>query len=271
MSIGKATYINFEDGQRGSGGGKRNKYAMLSSIAYSPTLKEKRDLLSKWDKSGNWVIDPSLSSRHQTVFVSTKTKEVVVAVRGTDVLSKDTRWKDVKTDLGIAAGVSHLGKRYKSVAKIVDKAADKYDTKPVMSGHSLGGKIASDIARSKDLKGVIYNAGSSPVDVFAAIKRKLLGAKKPDIEHHNTNIGKRVDPVSISKRLLGDEKNMPVVGNQELNPHALDNFVDTEGQIGEGCSKSPWMKHVKAYRLEHPNRSFKECLSAASKTYKKEM
>ena len=33
---------------------------------------------------------------------------------------------------------------------------------------------------------------------------------------------------------------------------------------------NPWLKHVKKYRLEHPNKSYKESLIGAKASYKKQ-
>ena len=32
---------------------------------------------------------------------------------------------------------------------------------------------------------------------------------------------------------------------------------------------NPWLKHVKQFKKRYPNLSYKECLTKASKTYKK--
>jgi hypothetical protein len=36
-----------------------------------------------------------------------------------------------------------------------------------------------------------------------------------------------------------------------------------------GAAKNPWLAHVARYRAKHPGMSYKECLKAAKKTYKK--
>jgi hypothetical protein len=38
---------------------------------------------------------------------------------------------------------------------------------------------------------------------------------------------------------------------------------------GSGKKSNPWLAHVKAYRAKHPNKSFKDSLKEAKKTYKK--
>lgn len=268
----KAQYVNWNS-QSGSGKRTQNKYARFSDIAYAQNIKAKQELLKKHDPSGTWKLDDKLTTRDATVFKSTKTGEVVVAVRGTDLNAKDTRWRDIASDVGIALGVSKFGRRNSSIRKLVKQVESKYNKKPVLTGHSLGGRVAADVARSDDLKAIVYNQGSSPVDSVGGIISRLaklvgLKSKKGDVEHYHTNKGTRVDPVSVSAAVLEDGE--AVDGKADVNAHALDNFIDDGEQIGEGKrTVNPWIAHVRAYRKKHPKLSYRQCLSAASKTYKK--
>ena len=45
--------------------------------------------------------------------------------------------------------------------------------------------------------------------------------------------------------------------------------LKTAGRHGGSGMGNPWLAHVKAYRAKHPNKSYKECLKEAKKTYKK--
>ena len=45
--------------------------------------------------------------------------------------------------------------------------------------------------------------------------------------------------------------------------------LKTAGRHGGRGKSNPWLAHVKAYRAKHPNKSYKECLKEAKKTYKK--
>lgn len=45
--------------------------------------------------------------------------------------------------------------------------------------------------------------------------------------------------------------------------------LKTAGRHGGRGKNNPWLAHVKAYRSKHPNKSYKECLKEAKKTYKK--
>lgn len=45
--------------------------------------------------------------------------------------------------------------------------------------------------------------------------------------------------------------------------------LKTAGRHGGRGKGNPWLAHVKAYRSKHPNKSYKDCLKEAKKTYKK--
>jgi len=273
--MGGAKYINWV--QSGKGISKQTKYGLLSSLAYSKTNKERAEMLKKFDKDGNWELLPEYSGRHASVYKSTRTNEIVISVRGTDLKSKDTRYKDLRTDIGIAAGVSKFGKRNAQITKLVRKVRRDFpDTKPVLTGHSLGARIASDVAKKEEIPAVVYNKGSSPMDIIGYLKDKLFGAKKHDITHFNTNKGLVVDPVSISSAVLSGDENEIVKQKKGNNPHSLTNFIDKDNnQIGIGKKPkkkrplSKWNIHVKNVKAKNPSKSFKEILKIASGTYVK--
>ena len=157
----------------------KNKYANLSALAYATSTANKEKYLQKMDKADRWALDRELSNRDVSVLKNKHTGEIVVSVRGTDLDSKDTRGRDLRSDIGIAFGVSHLGKRNKEVKKIVEKTIKKYGKKPTICGHSLGGKVASNIGKSMKLKTYTFNQGSSPTDIVSATKRFIKCKLKP--------------------------------------------------------------------------------------------
>ena len=184
----KVKYINWKS-QKGKGKNDKQKYSVFSDIAYKKGKAERDEVLKKFDKDKNWSIDHSLSNRDVVVLKSNKTDEVVVSVRGTDLNSKDSKWRDLRSDAGIAFGVSKHGKRNSEVSSVVEKAMGKYKSKPTLTGHSLGARMAADIAQKKGLRGVVYNMGSSPLDVF---NRRSA---------NNTHFNVRSDLISVSKNV----------------------------------------------------------------------
>jgi hypothetical protein len=211
---------------------------------------------------------PSLSTRNASVFKSNKTNEIVVSVRGSDLVSKDTRLKDISTDIGIFAGFSRFGKRNKQIDRLVQKVKKQYPSNEItMTGHSLGARISSDVAKKHDLPAYVFNQGSSPSDIFSYIKDLIIKPKPNKVKHFTTG-----DVVSISAKALKPDEHIPVEPKADMNPHSLDNFIDeSKDQVGVGKKKSlsKWNQHVKDYKKSHPNCTFKECLKGASKTYKK--
>ena len=256
-------YINFKNSQVGRGVKRSNdkqKYSVFSNIAYKKTKKEKDDLLNKFDMANNWNIDHALSNRDATVFKSNRNNDVVVAVRGTDFNSKDTRYRDFKTDVGIALGVSKYGNRTAEISTITQLASKKYKSKPIMTGHSLGARVARDIAKEKDLKGVVFNMGSTPLDIW--------NRGKSNVKHHHV----KGDLISISKALLGKEDLEKQNKKAETDSaHSLKNFIEMDpekGQVGVGKKKkNRWLSHVAVVRRSNPSLSYKECLKLASRTY----
>ena len=267
----RAEFINWTQ----SGGGKRekNKYARMSDIAYAKGIKAKRERLKKYDPTGAWTIDAELSGRDATVFKSSKTGEVVVAIRGTDIKSSDTRWRDIRSDIAIALGVSRYTGRTSEINKLVDQVEQKYDKKPTLSGHSLGGRTAANVARKRNLRAVIFNQGSSPLDAIGGIAQRLGFVKNAgDIKHYHTSTKGRIDPVSVSASVLEPGEAVEAK-DTEKSAHSLSQFVDEGEQIGDGKKRrkpraNKWIQHVKACQKKH-GISYRDALKKASATYKR--
>ncbi len=252
---------------------ERIKYALFSDLAYAKQA-DRAGLLKSYDKKGKWQYDADMSTRDIAVFRSDRTGEVVIAARGTDLRSKDTRLRDLSTDIGIVFGVSKFGKRNATFKKIARAVEDKYGTRPTLTGHSLGGRVASDVAKDLDYKGVVYNAGSSPSDWVPKMVSRLgqmMGISKPKtskVSHHRT----KYDPVSASAKMTTESDQLHEIDPEsKLGAHSLKEFIpdnEDEAQIGTGKRRpNRWIKHVKAYRSKHPEMSYKLCLKNASKTY----
>lgn len=115
--------------------------------------KEAKDELLKYD----YVLDEKLSSGNQKVFYNPITKKLLVAIAGTHNL------KDVATDVSLGLGGIKDTGRYKEAKKILDKARKRYPSAANsvdVVGHSLGGQIASRIAKNKD-NIITYGKGST--------------------------------------------------------------------------------------------------------------
>jgi len=164
-----------------------------------------------------------------------KDGKAVVGIRGTDF--KDV--KDVADDVAIGIGALKLTPRYKRAKKWVKKAIKKYGKKNVeVAGHSLGGKIAKELAKDFGIRGSTFNAGASVSDAASSILdrtackvnkkgKRCKRAKK--VENYRTAI----DPVSAAA--VADINTTTVKRKKGKDPHAIANFVpEGSEQEGEG-------------------------------------
>lgn len=162
-----------------------------------------------------------------------KDGKAVVGIRGTDF--KDA--KDLADDVAIGIGALKLTPRYKRAKKWVKKAVKKYGKNNVeVAGHSLGGKIAKELAKDFGIRGSTFNAGASVSDAASSILdrtackvnkkgRRCKRAKK--VENYRTAI----DPVSAAA--AADINTTTVQRKKGKDPHAIANFVP-EGSEQEG-------------------------------------
>jgi len=264
-------FHNFKQrgGLRGKDANQQTFYAQMASIPYSNTTEERAAKMKKYGFD-DWVQDTALSNVDVSVLYNPTTKEVVTGVVGTRINDKKNRFRDIRSDLGIAAGVSRFGKRYSEVKKVVLAAKAKYkDYDVTISGHSLGGKTAQNISKSTGIQAVTFNAGSSPLDAVGNKISKLFGQDNKDsnVIHYTTNsiANKTIDPVSISSAVLKDaNQTIAVKKINDDNSHSLSQFT------GAGKKKKPtqWMVHVKSVKLANPTIQYKDVLKLASKSYR---
>lgn len=146
-------------------------------------------------------VDSSLSNRDILYLKNDKTKEHHIAVRGTDSSSRGLKkGQDIMTDVKYALGQEkhdkHFKKKINRINNLVKNAPE--DANITLSGHSLGGGVATEALKSK--KHVrervthtdTYNSAFSPFTKTAskAIQKKL----KDNVIHHRT----KLDAVSAS-------------------------------------------------------------------------
>lgn len=166
--------------------------------------------------------DKELSNDEAAVFVNNDT--VIVAFRGTVL----TNPRDLIADARIAYGNFLSGSRMKRSISFVNKVTKKYpDKEIILTGHSLGARIAHDVASILGLKSYSYNMGSSPVDIpFNLLETLRCKYGK------NCNIDKEKqkafhsygDPVSLSS-LSGYHDTEIVPRKPGHDVHTIDNFI----------------------------------------------
>jgi hypothetical protein len=106
--------------------------------------KEGRRATEKLDEAG-YILDIDLSNDNEKVFYNPQNKKLLYAVAGTHNMN------DVKTDVVHLFGGLKQTQRYKEGKERLEMARTKYEPdEVVVTGHSLGGSIASYAAKKKD-------------------------------------------------------------------------------------------------------------------------
>lgn len=139
-----------------------------------------------------------------------ETKEVVISYRGTN--PKNVR--DLGNDLAIATGFgSPRGKAATQFAQDVMKQNPGY--KVTVTGHSLGGTIAEQVAtnlKGQGVNGVTFNPGSSPFN---------SPTKQDNIKSYH------IQGDTISRfGTAGDKVTLPRETYVPLGNHGVGNFLD---------------------------------------------
>ena len=210
---------------------KYAKFAKASYSMYKDGTKDRKERKTETSSTipAGFEIDSGSDSK-RSVFVNHKTKEVVIAHRGT--VPTDT--KDIVADLAIMANVSGSTSRFQKAIAKDKKVKDKY--KPlgysiVVVGHSLGGKLAYESAKANGLKAHVYNAahGGSVIDAVVSkdkIKKALgLDTKKDKKAAKNiTSYNTKLDPVSVTARNRNGT-NVQVKTKKGKDVHTIDNFL----------------------------------------------
>jgi hypothetical protein len=164
--------------------------AKLSKDAYE---KKRNDY-------NEWMLEKYHNNREHGVWINNKTKEIKVAFRGTDNLG------DVKTDAYLAVGKLKSTDRFKKEDNLIQQLKRMYPNyKITVTGHSLGGALASEISNKYNLEGSGFNSGQG-------IRGKINNS---NFQQYRTS----TDPVSLLGDLRG-EKSINVEGFG----HGVDNF-----------------------------------------------
>lgn len=224
---------NVSGGMR-TGDEQQEFYAKMSSVAYGNTPEGRADKMNKYNFNQDWILDNELSNPDISVLVNNKTKEVVHGITGTRIDNQTHRFRDLSSDLGIVLGIDKLGNRTAEVGDVVKKAKQKYNNYDhTLTGHSLGGKVASNLSQELDMPAVVFNKGSSPIGYVTDKLSNMFNedSNKGEVIHYTTNdISKgNVDMLSLSSALLDDDTTKIV--KQKYGAHSLKNFT------GEGIHK----------------------------------
>jgi hypothetical protein len=179
-------------------------------------------------KIGDFQLDKSLSGQRAQVYHNPATGEAVVVHRGSQGIHD---WgNNLKYFLGFDLKKTDRGK---FAAKVQKEAEAKYGAKNISTlGHSIGGKIASDVgADSKEI--ITLNRAVAGRDLF-----------KNPIKENEYSIRTQLDPVSF---LLPKDSKTLTIPSTSLNPlteHSTDvaKRLDPAVEVGRGFSRAALAK-----------------------------
>ena len=211
----------------------QHKYARLANASYY--FKRQafvKEFLKEMKETKDFQLDKEFSNEEVSTFVNLKTREVVVAYRGTSNI------KDVGTDLMVLTSTERLSFRVRSSLKLMEQVLRKYTNFKVKStGHSLGSLLSRIVSNSFGLESHNYNPAESIHGSF--IKQNEM----------TFNYRTHYDAVSI---LAKDTIRVPTkVGNEATleSVHRLNNFYNKRANrvIVDGEEMLESQKSTKIY------------------------
>jgi len=190
-------------------------YVFMSKSAYSRTNWKSMHVPKNFDILKNYSDDKC------TVFTDNN-HHVVVSVRGTDVTSMD----DIKEDGRIVAGSSMESPRTQHVMAIAQRLrADYPDSKLTLTGHSLGGRIAANVAVKLDVLAVTFNQGTTPLaSNYANIDNNHINVIHFTTAADLTSVSSLFNTNKHEKYIVVQPKK--VSGNAITGNHSIDEFTN---------------------------------------------
>ena len=207
-------YENFEDEPKPTKMGM-TVFAILSKISYASGSERTKEL-KDFKLNKQFIILNEYSNNNILTVKDKKSKNVICAVRGTNPRNVS----DLVEDAIITVG-SQDSERLREIEGIVEKVVKKYGKDNItITGHSLGAHLATTISDDLDIKAVVFNVGSSPLD-----SRGFRSSEK--IKHYTTNrpFTGEIDPLSISSVLKDSYDTIRVKRKPNVPIHSIDNFV----------------------------------------------
>lgn len=227
------------------------EYAAMASGSYGPS--EGKDPLEKMLKFGRGTIDGSSFSVLESTDASTvykkTTGEVVVAIKGTNKIG------DWASNALIMVGALSSDPRTIDLVNLVRKYK-RAGADVSVTGHSLGGALAAEVARNENVLGVTFNKGSGFSENLAV--SRATSKSRMEKGQNVVNFITGVDPLSAGVMINpgGGAKTFHVDPNQ-VNPHSMNNFIGLDSAVYQPELDSR-ATSARNYRLAHPDEKIDE-------------
>jgi len=205
-------------------------YSTISASTYKRNKKDRQKYL-KMQGINNYSIDNELSNKYHSVYINNDNNNVVFGIRGTDV--KD--FGDLITDSALLFDLQAVTPRFRKAQNHLKKVQEKYKDKNItLTGHSLGGSISEQLAKTNNLKAHVFNKGSSPFGLNQRYLESLISNKGKDNVTSYITVG---DSISNSSIFDPSTNNVIISPNDDLknksNPfyyHNIRHFHNTRIQ-----------------------------------------
>ena len=178
-------------------------YRWFSEMAYQKDMQQVKEQAFK----RGWYLDSTYSDEESKLFIHPELRIATLTFRGT----VPTRWKDLKSDFAIVIGSEQTEERFERSLRKFDLVKNRlgHQYQIDVTGHSLGGSIASHVNRSRPgqvRETLMYSKGSSVPDLFRT---------EPENTWHYSH---RFDPISLFARVSSGKTPKNMVDTRSSGP-----------------------------------------------------